>query len=169
MGTFTADASADETINVTVPTTTDELINNSGYITADQMTLLLGALNSRIDSLQTVVSSQNEEIASLSNTVDSLGASLDSLEAALDECGCGHQQNVCGVATVTDIDDNVYTTVSIGNQCWLKENLRTTRYSATVLPLKRVPVPIRSILLVTIPTASFLPWPLMDISIIGLP
>ena len=34
-----------------------------------------------------------------------------------------------GVATVTDIDGNTYNTVQIGNQCWMKENLRTTRYA----------------------------------------
>jgi len=32
-----------------------------------------------------------------------------------------------GTPTVTDIDQNVYNTVQIGNQCWMKENLRTTR------------------------------------------
>jgi uncharacterized protein (TIGR02145 family) len=30
---------------------------------------------------------------------------------------------------VTDIDNNIYNTVQIGNQCWMKKNLRTTRYS----------------------------------------
>jgi uncharacterized protein (TIGR02145 family) len=30
--------------------------------------------------------------------------------------------------TVTDIDGNVYEIVNIGPMCWLKENLRTTRY-----------------------------------------
>ncbi len=34
-----------------------------------------------------------------------------------------------GAATVTDIDNNIYNTVQIGQQCWMKENLRTTRYA----------------------------------------
>ncbi|MDD4395517.1 MAG: FISUMP domain-containing protein, partial [Bacteroidales bacterium] len=32
-------------------------------------------------------------------------------------------------ATVTDVDNNTYNTVQIGTQCWMKENLRTTRYA----------------------------------------
>lgn len=40
-----------------------------------------------------------------------------------------HGQPCPGVATVMDIDSNVYNTVLIGNQCWMKENLRTTRYA----------------------------------------
>ena len=36
--------------------------------------------------------------------------------------------NPCpGAATVTDYDGNTYNTVQIGNQCWMKENLNTTR------------------------------------------
>ncbi len=35
---------------------------------------------------------------------------------------------LCGTSTVTDIDGNIYNTVLIGSQCWLKENMRTKKY-----------------------------------------
>ena len=37
--------------------------------------------------------------------------------------------SVCPTATITDIDGNTYNTVSIGTQCWFRENLRVRRYN----------------------------------------
>ena len=32
-------------------------------------------------------------------------------------------------STVKDKDDNIYNSIQIGNQCWMKENLKTTKYA----------------------------------------
>ncbi|MBK9292325.1 MAG: fibrobacter succinogenes major paralogous domain-containing protein [Bacteroidetes bacterium] len=40
-----------------------------------------------------------------------------------------HAETACpNMPTVTDADGNTYTTVRIGTQCWMGENLRTTKY-----------------------------------------
>jgi hypothetical protein len=43
--------------------------------------------------------------------------------------GDGNNTNSCagGQTAVTDIDGYVYNVVNIGNQCWMQENLKTTR------------------------------------------
>ncbi|MBQ7489819.1 MAG: fibrobacter succinogenes major paralogous domain-containing protein [Bacteroidales bacterium] len=54
----------------------------------------------------------------------------------------------CG--TVTDYDGNVYQTIYIGAQCWMKENLKTTHYSNGAAITKMVPSTCAS----TFPTSS---------------
>ncbi|MEK7142955.1 MAG: fibrobacter succinogenes major paralogous domain-containing protein [Patescibacteria group bacterium] len=46
---------------------------------------------------------------------------------------------VCGKDTVTDADNNSYGTVLIGNQCWMSENMHTTKYPDGTA-IKRGPV-----------------------------
>ena len=49
-------------------------------------------------------------------------------------------QTCPGADAVTDYDGNIYRTVQIGNQCWMKENLRTTHYAdGAVIPAGNAP------------------------------
>ena len=77
--------------------------NDAEYITNAQLTALLSALNNRIDSLQTLLNMVAPE--------------------NIDVMSCPE------APTMTDVEGNVYRTVKIGSQCWMRDNLRTTHYS----------------------------------------
>ena len=63
--------------------------------------------------------------------------SVVTLHLSLVNCGPVIDDKSCPAApTVTDIDGNVYGTVQIGDQCWMRENLRTTHYAdGTIVPV----------------------------------
>ena len=85
----------------TVPTKVSELTNDVPYITKHQF-----------DSLILEFEKMKQRLDSVISEIGGGGG---------DDPGCG---------TVTDASSNTYHTVIIGNQCWMKENLRTTKYSS---------------------------------------
>lgn len=62
-------------------------------------------------------------LAQLEQQVQNLTAMIGGGDTGTDGQSCP------SAATVTDVDNNTYNTVQIGTQCWMKENLRTTRYA----------------------------------------
>ena len=95
----------------TVPSNVSVFNNDAHYITEAQLNALLAAMNNTIDSLRDRI----EELE-----MHSTQPQTDTTIIA---------QACLGLATVTDYDQNVYNTVQIGNQCWMRENLRSTHYA----------------------------------------
>jgi len=94
----------------TVPTNVSAFNNDAGYITAAQC--------GDVD-----ICAMANQLAQLQQQMSQMQARLDSLE--------GNTTFTCGTSTVTDHEGNVYHTLQIGNQCWMRDNLRTTTSPST--------------------------------------
>ena len=75
--------------------------------------------------LQTVYDNILNKFKALNDEIDDL---LDSIKDLNKQLNTPKDGEACpNTPTVTDIDGNTYSTVRIGNQCWTRENLRTTK------------------------------------------
>ena len=72
---------------------------------------------------------------STSNVSKDVGFSVRCIMNTETETDTIDEKSCPGTPSVTDIDGNTYPTVQIGDQCWMRSNLRTTRYAdGTAVP-----------------------------------
>ncbi len=104
-----------------VPANVSAFTNDAGYVTWAEMQQLLDSLNNI----------GYATLAEVQQLFDSLDHRIDSVENHIHELHDTTPVVSCPGMTspLTDYDGNVYSTVQIGNQCWMKENLRTSHYA----------------------------------------
>ena len=144
----------------TVPTNVSAFTNDAGYLieetqTLSDVTAIGNSAGSRqlkdvsdpteaydVVNLRTLTllmdSLRNDFQQQLQQLQQQMQQQIDSLQEIVSALDTNHHTDdfVCGTSTLTDYEGNVYATVQIGNQCWMRDNLRTTHYAdGTAIPL----------------------------------
>ena len=114
---------------------------NTGCDSVYQLTLAFNVAQSYLFTDAQTVSASCGNAASYTwrgRTLTSSGVYYDSLTTVNTGCDSVYQLTLTiNALTLTDYDNNVYNTVQIGSQCWMKENLKTRHYAngGTIIPL----------------------------------
>ena len=116
----------------TIPVEVSVFINDAKYVSnAECADVNLCTLANALSQLQALVENQRSRIEEL----ESLIGVADTTTPPIDTTTVTYGVPCPNATTVTDIDGNTYNTVQIGDQCWMKENLRTTHYAdGTAIP-----------------------------------
>ena len=123
--TFTDNVSVAPTGSLEVPSVLDN-VGSNGTLNLSTSTGT-GDCEQAVNfcDLQTVYNSMLDKFNALNDQIDGL---LDSIKDLNKQLNTPKDGEACpNSPTVSDNDGNTYSTVRIGNQCWMRENLRTTR------------------------------------------
>ncbi|MBR6132194.1 MAG: fibrobacter succinogenes major paralogous domain-containing protein, partial [Bacteroidales bacterium] len=99
-----------------------------GVLTITQDGQTVGTFSANSCDNQTInITSPTTDLSGLQYQIDSLRNVINAMQNAMNDMATANF--VCGTSTVSDYDGNTYSTLLLGNQCWMKENLRSTHYS----------------------------------------
>jgi uncharacterized protein (TIGR02145 family) len=109
-----------------------KISNNNGGTTTSTSLLIYssnGAFSFMVPNNETLEITLSDGFTTVRDTfnVPATGSSFSAGTIAV--CNSTIQSCPGGPSTVTDLDGNLYHVVSIGNQCWMQENLKVSKYS----------------------------------------